>query len=70
MGIAISITAEATKARVLLELKKLRTRIGSAMMGAGIIDDILGLVLFIIVTALFKKVYLKDESRGSLYFER
>lgn len=62
VGIAMSITAEATKARVLLELKKLRTRVGSAMMGAGIIDDIMGLVLFIIVTALFKTTYVKEDT--------
>ncbi len=61
VGIAISITAEATKARVLLELKKLRTRVGSAMMGAGIIDDILGLVLFITVTVFFKTAHAKED---------
>lgn len=61
VGIAMSITAEATKARVLLELKKLRTRVGSAMMGAGIIDDIMGLILFIAVTVLFKTSYLKED---------
>ena len=57
----MSITAEATKARVLLELKKLKTKVGSAMMGAGIIDDILGLFLFILVTYLFNEVYIKED---------
>ncbi len=46
VGICMSITAEATKARVLLGLGKLKTKIGSLMMGAGIIDDILGMALF------------------------
>ena len=61
VGICMSITSEATKARVLLDLKKLRTRVGSAMMGAGIIDDIIGLSLFILVTYLLKKVYVKED---------
>ncbi|MFB6246443.1 MAG: cation:proton antiporter [Candidatus Pacearchaeota archaeon] len=45
-GVIMSVTAEATKARVLLELKKLKTKVGSAMMGAGIIDDLIGLTVF------------------------
>jgi len=49
VGICMSITAEATKARVLIELGKLKTKVGSAMMGAGIIDDIIGLGLFLII---------------------
>ncbi|MFC2165870.1 cation:proton antiporter [Acidobacteriota bacterium] len=53
IGISMSITAEATKARVLLELNKLDTEVGSLMMGAGIIDDILGLILFAIVSYIF-----------------
>lgn len=53
VGISMSITAEATKARVLLELDKLDTEVGSLMMGAGIIDDILGLFLFAIVSYFF-----------------
>lgn len=59
VGIAMSITAEATKARVLLEIRKLRTKVGAAMMGAGILDDIFGLSLFILVTFLLKEVYLR-----------
>ena len=61
IGICMSITTEATKAEVLLELKKLKTRIGSAIMGAGIIDDILGLSLFILVTYTLKKTFLKED---------
>jgi len=53
VGISMGITAEATKARVLLELDKLDTRMGSLMMGAGIIDDILGLSLFALVSYFF-----------------
>lgn len=52
IGVCISITAEATKARVLLELKKLKTKVGSLMMGAGIVDDIMGVTLFLAVIYL------------------
>ena len=50
VGISMSVTAEATKSRILIELGKLKTRIGAAMMGAGIVDDIAAMVLFIFVT--------------------
>lgn len=51
VGVCLSITSEGTKARVLMEMNKIKTRIGSTMLGAGIIDDVIGLVLFIIITA-------------------
>lgn len=60
IGICMSITAEATKAEVLLELKKLKTKMGSAIMGAGILDDILGLSLFVLVIFLLKRIYPKE----------
>lgn len=53
VGICMSITAEATNARVLMEIRKLKTKIGSLMMGAGIIDDIMGIALFVIVSYTF-----------------
>ncbi len=61
VGVCMSITAEATKARVLLELKKLKTKVGAAMMGAGIIDDIIGLSLFVLVTYLLKEAHVKED---------
>ncbi|MBN1896394.1 MAG: cation:proton antiporter [Candidatus Aenigmarchaeota archaeon] len=53
VGVCMSITAEATKARVLMEMRKLKTKIGSLMMGAGIIDDIIGMSLFFIIGYFF-----------------
>ena len=53
VGICMSITAEATTSLVLLELNKLKTRIGSLMLESGIIDDILGISLFVFVVYLF-----------------
>jgi len=61
VGICMSITAEATKAKVLLELKKLRTKLGAAMMGAGIIDDTIGFVLFLTTTYLLGQVDTKED---------
>ena len=49
MGIAFGITAEAAKARSLLQLKKLKTKLGSLLMGTGIINDVIGMILFIAV---------------------
>jgi Kef-type K+ transport system membrane component KefB len=49
VGVCLSITSEGTKARVLMEMKKLRTKLGATMLGAGVIDDILGLGLFIVI---------------------
>jgi Kef-type K+ transport system membrane component KefB len=51
-GVCFGITAEATKARALLQLKKLQTRIGALLMGIGIINDIVG-VLFLVFVSLF-----------------
>ncbi|UCD03048.1 MAG: cation:proton antiporter [Candidatus Aenigmatarchaeota archaeon] len=53
VGIAMSITAEATKAKVLVEMKKVKTKIGSLLLGVGIIDDLIGLSLFIAIGYLF-----------------
>ena len=61
VGICMSITAEATTSRVLIELNKLKTRVGAAMTEAGIVDDIIGLSLFILVTYLLKVSYLKED---------
>lgn len=61
IGICMSITAEATKARVLLELNKLKTKLGSLMMDAGIIDDILGICLFAFICYWFTGTFVTKE---------
>ncbi len=53
MGICFGITAEATKARVLLQLKELKTRIGAMLMGTGILNDVFGVIVLIAVTYIF-----------------
>ncbi len=49
IGICMSITAEATKASVLLDLKKLRTKLGAILMGSGIIEELIGLFFFMML---------------------
>ncbi len=46
VGICLAITAEATKASVLLEMKKLQTKLGTILMGSGIVEEVFGLLLF------------------------
>jgi Kef-type K+ transport system membrane component KefB len=46
VGICLAITAEATKASVLLEMKKLHTKLGAILMGSGIVEEVFGLIAF------------------------
>jgi Kef-type K+ transport system membrane component KefB len=62
VGICMSITAEATKAKVLVEMKKLKTKIGSLLMGVGIMDDAFGLGLFILLGYLFSVGFAVKEA--------
>ena len=59
-GICISVTAEATKAKVLVDMEKLETKIGSLMIGTGIIDDVFGMGLFILFGYMFAIFPIKD----------
>ncbi|MBT5016737.1 cation:proton antiporter [Candidatus Peregrinibacteria bacterium] len=49
VGICLAITAEATKATVLLEMKKLQTKLGAILMGSGIVEEVFGLILFMVL---------------------
>lgn len=53
VGAALSVTSEGTKIVVLMELKKLNTKVGTIMLGAGILDDVFEVVFlsFVIVLA-------------------
>jgi len=61
IGISMSISSEASTTAFLLEVKKIRTRMGTLMIEAGIIDDILGLAMFLIVTFFLKENNLKED---------
>jgi Kef-type K+ transport system membrane component KefB len=49
VGAALSITSEGTTIVVLMELKKLKTRIGTIILGAGIIDDVFEIIFLALV---------------------
>ncbi len=53
LGLALAATSISISAQTLLELKVLSGRVGLALLGAAVVDDILVLVLFSIVTAVF-----------------
>jgi len=59
-GIAISITAEATTAKILFDSKKIKSKIWTAMLEAWIIDDIIGLVAFITIGFILKTIHTTD----------
>ena len=52
LGASLSITAVAVSAKTLIDLKKLRSRIGITIMGAAIIDDILGLIILSVLLSI------------------
>ncbi|MFW5977438.1 MAG: cation:proton antiporter, partial [Candidatus Nanoarchaeia archaeon] len=60
VGICLSITAEATKAGVLLELGKIKTRVASALLGAGVLDDLFGLISFALMMLVSKTVSFSE----------
>ncbi len=61
MGICFGVTAEGTKARVLLQLKKLKTKLGALLMGTGIINDIIGVFLLLLVSYIFTRGFQVSE---------
>ncbi len=52
IGVALSITAVPALSRVLIELKQMNTRLGQTIMNAAIVDDVLGLFLLAVLTAM------------------
>lgn len=52
LGIALSITAIAVSARTLMEMGKLRTKVGTTIMGAAVIDDIIGLIMLTLLIGI------------------
>lgn len=60
VGLCMSITAEATKAKTLFDLKKLKSRVGAAMMGAGILDDLMGILFFTLLIIFTQINNIKD----------
>lgn len=52
VAVALSVTAEATTAQLLLELKALKTRVGNILLGAGLIDDLFGIIMVTVILAV------------------
>ena len=52
VGVGLSITAVAVKARILMDLGGLESRVGKVIMGAAVLDDVIGLVFFAILSSL------------------
>lgn len=55
LGISLSITAEGTNLAILLQLGKLRTKLGSIVIGAGMLNDLFGVIFLSFVLALAHK---------------
>ncbi|MFW5704610.1 MAG: cation:proton antiporter [Nanoarchaeota archaeon] len=71
IAICLSFTAEATKVEELMELGKLKTKIGSAMVGAGFIDDTIGILLFSVLLFSLGQFYFIESMvliLGVLFF--
>jgi len=54
VGVALAITAIPTTVRVLSEMGMLQSRMGETMVAAAIFDDVIGLVLLAVITALIE----------------
>ncbi|MCF7872439.1 cation:proton antiporter [Candidatus Woesearchaeota archaeon] len=53
VGICLSMTAEAEKAKELMEVGKIKTRVGTAILESGMIDNILGILIFMLTAYSF-----------------
>ncbi len=60
VGVCMTITSEATKAEELLDLRKIKSKVGSAMLASGILDDLIGLIIFILATSALAIVPIND----------
>ncbi len=61
MGVCLSITAEGTTVKMLMEMKKLKTKIGTLITEAGLFDDMLGFFIFFLITYFLKEAYIKED---------
>jgi Kef-type K+ transport system membrane component KefB len=58
LGASLSITAVAVVAKSLYDLKLLRSRIGTTIMGAAVIDDVIGVLILSILVSIIKHAEL------------
>ena len=57
LGSALALTAEGSKLAILIETKVLNTRVGSIMLGAGILDDIFEVIFLALLLVYIKKTH-------------
>jgi Kef-type K+ transport system membrane component KefB len=57
LGSSLALTAEGSKLAVLIETKVLNTRVGSIMLGAGILDDIFEVIFLALLLAYLKRTH-------------
>ncbi len=60
IGLCMSITAEATNVEILLNYKKLKTKLGSVIREAGIMDDFFGILVFLVLSVTIGESTIKD----------
>ncbi|MBX3056528.1 MAG: cation:proton antiporter [Anaerolineae bacterium] len=68
VGIALSATSVSISAQTLMELGVLRSRVGIALLGAAVFDDILGILLLSVASALFIGASSGRDSVGMVIF--
>jgi len=61
IAVCMSITAEASNIEVLLYLKKLKTKVGSIIVEAGLFDDVIGLIIFLVIQFVLHEASVKDD---------
>ncbi|MFH1439689.1 MAG: cation:proton antiporter [Candidatus Woesearchaeota archaeon] len=59
LGACLSLTAEGTTVKILLDMKALNTKVGTILLGAGIIDDIFEIIFLSVVLVLAQKSFEK-----------
>ena len=62
LGGVMTATSVSLTASVLMEMKRLRTRVGAAILAAAVVDDVLGIIILTILVAMNTKgtVYVED----------
>lgn len=68
IGTALALTAVPVSVRVLMDLGKLDTDVGRRIVSAAVIDDVLGLMLLAVLTAMIKSGTLPSLAGMSLLF--
>jgi Kef-type K+ transport system membrane component KefB len=68
VGTALMATSIGVKAEILLELRIIGTRLGSLIMGAAIIDDIISVVILTILLSIVKTGYVEIMEIGVFIF--